>query len=147
MHALHWSALPTPWVSGATSDDPLKIGGSDAWQLPADATAGFLEFTGAGTGQMLEMIQHYETQMAAIGARLLARPTAGAEAAETVRLKSLADTSLLVLAAVECVERADVGAANARGAGRERIRPMTLRSRWIGTSTRPTSRRRTWPPS
>ena len=51
---------------------------------------------------MLEMIQHYETQMAAIGARLLARPAAGAEAAETVRLKSLADTSLLVLASVEC---------------------------------------------
>ena len=102
MHALHWSALPTPWVTGATSSTPLKIGGSEAWQLPADATVGFLEFTGAGTGQMLEMIQHYETQMAAIGARLLARPAAGAEAAETVRLKSLADTSLLVLASVEC---------------------------------------------
>ena len=46
-HGLHFTALPTAWVSGFDKGASLRIGSSTAWvsETPG-ATAGFLEFTG-----------------------------------------------------------------------------------------------------
>ena len=46
-HGLHFTALPTAWVSGFDKSSELRIGSSTAWvaETPG-ATAGFLEFTG-----------------------------------------------------------------------------------------------------
>ena len=46
-HGLHFTALPTAWVSGFDKSSNLRIGSSTAWvaETPG-ATAGFLEFTG-----------------------------------------------------------------------------------------------------
>jgi len=48
-HGLHFTALPTAWVSGFDKAASLRIGSSSAWvsETPG-ATAGFLEFTGRG---------------------------------------------------------------------------------------------------
>ena len=48
-HGLHFTALPTAWVSGFDKSASLRIGSSTAWvsETPG-ATAGYLEFTGQG---------------------------------------------------------------------------------------------------
>jgi len=48
-HGLHFTALPTAWVSGFDKSASLRIGSSTAWvsETPG-ASAGFLEFTGQG---------------------------------------------------------------------------------------------------
>ena len=48
-HGLHFTALPTAWVSGFDKGASLRIGSSTAWvsETPG-ATAGYLEFTGQG---------------------------------------------------------------------------------------------------
>jgi hypothetical protein len=48
-HGVHFTALPTAWVSGFKEDSPLRIGSSVVWTTETvGATAGFLEFKGQG---------------------------------------------------------------------------------------------------
>ena len=98
-HALHYTALPTPWVSGRNSGgdgEPLRIGSMTAWDLPAGASVGMLEFTGPGVAAIAAEMTRAEQHMAALGARLLAEPTRSAETAETTRIKSASETSILM---------------------------------------------------
>ena len=98
-HALHYTALPTPWVSGrggAGDGEPLRIGSMTAWDLPVNAQVGMLEFTGPGVGAISSEMTRAELHMAALGARLLAEPTRAAETAETTRIKSASETSVLM---------------------------------------------------
>lgn len=71
-HALHYTALPTPWVSGAFGDSkaPLKIGSSSAWILPQGGQAGMLQVQGGFEGLRTDETQKRE-MMATVGARLL----------------------------------------------------------------------------
>ena len=98
-HALHYTALPTPWVAGrggAGDGEPLRIGSMTAWDLPQGATVGMLEFTGPGVEAIAAEMTRAEQHMAALGARLLAEPTRSAETAETTRIKSASETSVLM---------------------------------------------------
>lgn len=98
-HALHYTALPTPWVSGrggAGDGEPLRIGSMTAWDLPVNAQVGMLEFTGPGVEAIAAEMTRAELHMAALGARLLAEPQRAAETAETTRIKSSAETSILM---------------------------------------------------
>ena len=97
-HALHYTALPTPWISGRGTGDgePLRIGSMTAWDLPTGAEVGMLEFTGPGVEAIAAEMTRAEQHMAALGARLLAEPTRTAETAETTRIKSAAETSILM---------------------------------------------------
>jgi hypothetical protein len=98
-HGLHWTALPTPWVSGASGmgDSPnLEIGSGSAWLLPeTNCRAGYLEFTGQGLDPIANALQATEQQMAAIGARLLENQRQGVEAAETARIRQSGEMSIL----------------------------------------------------
>lgn len=48
-HGRHFTALPTPYVTGIDGDSELKIGSGSAWILPdSSSKAGYLEFTGQG---------------------------------------------------------------------------------------------------
>jgi hypothetical protein len=48
-HGLHFTALPTAWVSGFDKTTELRIGSSTAWVADSvGAVAGFLEFRGHG---------------------------------------------------------------------------------------------------
>ena len=71
-HGLHFAALPTAWVSGFDKGASLRIGSSAAWvsEVPG-ASAGFLEFTGAGLAHLERAMEKVERRMAALGARML----------------------------------------------------------------------------
>jgi hypothetical protein len=71
-HGLHFAALPTAWVSGFDKAAPLRIGSSAAWvsEVPG-ASAGFLEFTGAGLAHLERAMEKVERRMALLGARML----------------------------------------------------------------------------
>jgi hypothetical protein len=77
-HGLHFAALPTAWVTGFDKASPLRIGSSTAWvsDIPG-ATAGFLEFTGAGLVYIERAMERVERRMALLGARMLEAPAAG----------------------------------------------------------------------
>lgn len=103
-HACHFTALPTPWISGiqqtiGPDGKPEKkeyyIGSTTAWLLPKDAQADFLEFSGQGIDAIEKNLKNKEAQMAAIGARALAPEKTGVEAAETVGLKHSGEQSVL----------------------------------------------------
>ena len=71
-HGLHFAALPTAWVTGFDKATPLRIGSSAAWvsDIPG-ASAGFLEFSGAGLGHIERAMERVERRMALLGARML----------------------------------------------------------------------------
>jgi hypothetical protein len=70
-HGLHFAAL-LAWVSGFDKAAALRIGSSAAWvsDIPG-ATAGFLEFSGAGLGHIDKAMERVERRMALLGARML----------------------------------------------------------------------------
>jgi hypothetical protein len=71
-HGLHFAALPTAWVCGFDTAKPLRIGSSAAWMSEvADASAGFLEFSGAGLAHIGKALERVERRMALLGARML----------------------------------------------------------------------------
>lgn len=71
-HGLHFTALPTAWVSGFDKAAPLRIGSSTAWvsEVPG-ASAGFLEFRGGGLGHIERAMERVERRMTLLGARML----------------------------------------------------------------------------
>jgi hypothetical protein len=90
-HGLHFAALPTAWVTGFDKVSPLRIGSSTAWvsEIPG-ATAGFLEFTGAGLAYIERAMERVERRMALLGARMLEAGAAdGSEAGQRSELCGL----------------------------------------------------------
>jgi hypothetical protein len=80
-HGLHFAALPTAWVSGFDKGATLRIGSSAAWVSDAaDASAGFLEFSGAGLAHIERAMERVERRMALLGARMLEVAAADGEA-------------------------------------------------------------------
>jgi len=105
-HGRHFTALPTPYVTGVDEDSELTIGSGTAWILPdVQSKAGYLEFTGQGLKALEVAMEEKRSMMAALGAQLLEGQKNGVEAAETVRLRQNAEASTLV-SAVKSVETA-----------------------------------------
>lgn len=103
-HGRHFTALPTPYITGATKGLDLMIGSETAWIIPeAAATVGFLEFTGQGLQSLEKALAEKQAQLASLSARLLDNSKKGSEAAETVRLRYVSETASLagVVRAVE----------------------------------------------
>lgn len=103
-HGRHFTALPTPVVSGVDGSTTLKIGALSAWILPdPNARAYYLEFTGVGLGSLEKAITEKQSQLASLSARLLDNSKRGSEAAETVKLRYASETASLstVVLAVE----------------------------------------------
>lgn len=96
-HALYLTAQPTPWVSGAlrSGDTPTAIGSGAFWVLPEGATAGMLEFSGAGIEAQRRAMLDKQDQMAALGARMIHEGKLRNEAADTARMRGRAELSLL----------------------------------------------------
>lgn len=96
-HGLHFTALPTAWVSGFNPDSTrLRIGSSIAWVSEnVQAHAGFLEFSGHGLGAIATAMDKKERQMAVLGARLLEEQKADSEAAAALRLRHSGEESVL----------------------------------------------------
>jgi Domain of unknown function (DUF4055) len=96
-HGLHFTALPTPWVSGQQGGNstPLSIGSGTAWSLEKDGRAGMLEFTGKGLGAIRTDMQEMQKQMATLGARLLEEAPHYAETALSVSMRHSSDYATL----------------------------------------------------
>lgn len=94
-HGLHFTALPTPWVSGQDGSGPLNIGSGTAWSLNKDGKAGMLEFTGHGLGALRQDMQDMQRMMATLGARLLEEAPHYAETALSVSMRHSSDYATL----------------------------------------------------
>lgn len=97
-HGLHFTALPQPWLAGFKYKGEIQIGSGAAWVTEEkDAKAGYLEFSGKGLSAISDRMDEKKKEMIALGARLLEEqsPAAGAEAAETVRLRHSGEGSAL----------------------------------------------------
>ncbi|MBA4148633.1 MAG: DUF4055 domain-containing protein [Verrucomicrobia bacterium] len=95
-HGLHFTALPTAWVSGFDKASELRIGSSTAWvaETPG-ATAGFLEFTGQGLTTFERAMDRDERLMAVLGTRMLEGQKRAVEAAEAIELRQSGESSVL----------------------------------------------------
>lgn len=97
-HGAHWTALPTPYITGHElgQGETLSIGSGKAWVLPnPSATAGMVEFSGAGLGALKDLMEEKRQLMATLGARMLETQKNTQEAAETVRLRHAGEASAL----------------------------------------------------
>lgn len=95
-HGRHFTALPTPVVSGADSTTPLKVGSQTAWVLPdPSARASFLEFTGQGLQSLEKALTEKQSQLASMSARMLDNSRRGSESPDTVRLRYASETASL----------------------------------------------------
>ena len=95
-HGLHFTALPTAWVSGFDKTASLKIGSSTAWVAEAPgAAAGFLEFTGQGLTTFERAMDRDERLMAVLGTRLLEDQKKVGETATAIELRQSGEYSIL----------------------------------------------------
>lgn len=99
-HGCHFTGLPTPVVTGyqanPESNESFYIGSTKAWVFPSpEAKVSFLEFTGQGLSALEKNLDRKESQMAAIGARMLAPEKAGVEAEGTMAMRHNGEDSVL----------------------------------------------------
>jgi hypothetical protein len=104
-HGLHFTALPTAWVSGFDKSAALRIGSSTAWvsETPG-ATAGFLEFSGQGLTTFERAMDRDERLMAVLGSRLLEDQKKVGETAEAIQLRQSGESSALTAIATSVSE-------------------------------------------
>jgi hypothetical protein len=95
-HGLHFTALPTAWVSGFDKTSNLRIGSSTAWvsETPG-ATAGFLEFHGQGLSTFERAMDRDEMIMAVLGSRMLEEQKRVGETAASIELRQSGENSVL----------------------------------------------------
>jgi hypothetical protein len=95
-HGLHFTALPTAWVSGFDKAAELRIGSSTAWVAETvGATAGFLEFTGQGLTTFERAMDRDERLMAVLGTRMLEAQKRVGESADAIELRQSGENSVL----------------------------------------------------
>ena len=111
-HALHFTSLPTPYATGVDNyggesreATPLRIGSTNMLMLPQGSSVGMLEFSGAGVGSLRDYLNDVENKMGKLGARLLEKPSAQPETAETTSIRQAAEGSALITV----VESVDAG--------------------------------------
>jgi hypothetical protein len=95
-HGMHFTALPTAWVSGFDKASSLRIGSSTAWvaETPG-ATAGFLEFHGQGLSTFERAMDRDEQLMAVLGTRMLESRKRVGETAAAIELRQSGENSIL----------------------------------------------------
>ncbi len=97
-HGMHFTALPTAYITGIQDDDTTeaRVGSAVAWKFHSEqATVGYLEFSGAGLEALDKSLTKKEQLMAVLGARLLEQQKQDAEAARTVALRHAGENSVL----------------------------------------------------
>jgi hypothetical protein len=95
-HGIHFTALPTAWVSGFDKSATLRIGSSTAWVTDTiGAAAGYLEFTGQGLMTFERAMDRDEKLLAVLGSRLLEGQKKVGEAAQAIELRQSGENSIL----------------------------------------------------
>ncbi len=95
--SLFLTSQPTPWVAGSINEKnkPTQIGSGAFWVLPEGATAGMLEFTGAGIAAQKAALDDITAQMATLGARMVYDGKGRNETTDTAKLRHRSELSLL----------------------------------------------------
>lgn len=99
-HGAHFTALPTPYVSGHTiqEGEELAIGSGTAWVLSdPQARAGMVEFSGAGLAALANLKEEKRQLMVTLGARMLETQKRTQEAATTVAMRHAGERSSLAV--------------------------------------------------
>ena len=100
-HGLHFTALPTAWVSGFDKSSELRIGSSTAWVSDTvGAVAGFLEFKGLGLSTFETAQNRDERLMAVLGSRMLEDTKRVGETADAIELRQAGENSILMTLAL-----------------------------------------------
>lgn len=100
-HGLHFTALPTAWVSGFDKKSELKVGAQTAWVTDqVGATAGYLEFRGDGLRSFERALDRVERLLSVLGTRLLESQKRVAESAEALSIRQSGESSILAKLAV-----------------------------------------------
>jgi len=97
-HGLHFTGLPTPYVTGHQQQDgdSFYIGSTKAWVFAdAAATVGFLEFQGQGLEALKGAIADKKQEMALLGARMIADETKQVETLGATQIKRAGENSVL----------------------------------------------------
>lgn len=95
-HGRHFTALPTPVITGGKPDAKITIGSTKAIVIPEPkAKAFYMEFLGQGLQSLENALKEKQAQMAQFSARLMDTSTRGSEAEGTVRLRHAADAATL----------------------------------------------------
>ena len=96
-HGMHWTALPTPVLTGLNGkDSKISIGSGSAIILPdPQSSAMFLEFSGQGLSTIKTAMDHKEMMMSALGARMLASRMDQSTSAEVTRINYSGETASL----------------------------------------------------
>jgi len=99
----HWTALPTPVLSGVSDDTPVYIGSSRAIKLQdPNAKASYLEFTGQGLGALRENEKAKRLMMASLGGRLLDETGLQPATATEVLIRHSGEHASLLTIAMSC---------------------------------------------
>jgi hypothetical protein len=104
----HYTSIPTPIAVGlkpqidevTNEPKPMFIGGTQFQFFPnEEQTPGtevkFLEFTGQGMKALADGIGHLESQMAILGAHIIANEKKGVETAEALRIHRIGENGVL----------------------------------------------------
>ena len=98
------TSQPTPYITGMRNDQmgDFPIGSAAIWFLPEQSTVGMLEYKGAGLTFLENSLSRKQAMMAQLGARLLEDQKRAVEAADTIRLRSSGESSVLANLANTC---------------------------------------------
>jgi hypothetical protein len=95
-HGLHYTALPTVFVSGVEKTKEMVVGSRSAWvAADANAKATFLEFTGQGLTTFERAMDRDERLMAVLGTRMLEAQKRVGESADAIELRQSGENSVL----------------------------------------------------
>lgn len=126
-HGCHFTGLPMLFFKGIDDADDkgnkqnIHLGSQTAVVAPnPEADGKFIEFTGLGLGALEKNLESKEKQMAAIGARMLEQQKNGVEAAETKKITSNGESS--VLAAISKLTSAQLS------------KMLTFMAEWAGSN-------------
>lgn len=102
-HGMHYTALPTAWVSGFDKNTVLKVGATAAWVTEQlGATAGYLEFQGQGLQTFERTLDRIERLVSVLGSRLLESQKRVSESAEALAIRQAGETCILANISKSC---------------------------------------------
>jgi len=94
----HWVSIPQPWRAGFSDDESstIEFGATTVWDTTNEkASAGMVEFSGAGLTALETAISENRTEMAQLGALLLEGEKKSVESASSYRARHSTRASFL----------------------------------------------------
>lgn len=97
-HGRHFTGLPTLYLTGMVDESkPINVGSTGILMLPdVNSKVGYAEFTGQGLRSLETALSEKEKMMGVLGASVFHDGPKGVEAAETARIRTSGETSLLM---------------------------------------------------